>query len=462
MKKKNQNLITWKIEYRCDDDFSEYIENYNKVLRFTYNRLFENPDMSTKEVTEMQKSMKHKPENVGSHLMNCTRYDALALIETSDEPIIFGGKDNFVKRCQNKIDKATFLKNRLLPLYSIGESPQYGNRLFTIKSNLTIIFKPDRQHHYELTLLNIGKNRRKDFEKLIELQNNKNIAITYKIDDKYIYITFDYSKLEQSFYKVKKNRIIAIDMNPNSVGWSIVDWFDSNKYNVVASGIFSLKPLNDKQQSEHIASNHSKSKYYNNKRKHEIIDIASELFTLCKHYKCEVFAMEDLNIESKDLQKGKSTNRLTQNQWCRNLLANQIRKRIKSSSTLLVEVLPQYSSFVGNLIFRKLRLPDECLASIEIGRRGFEFSTQYIFKRRLPKKVIVFPENDSVNSQLSISLAEIGIDVSESIDWYKLYTVIKESKTKYRFSLSDALIAHSESLFSKFYKQKYLQTYIFV
>lgn len=460
--KKNQNLITWKIKYSCEQDVSNYIEDYNKVLRFTYNRLLENSKLSTKELTALQKGMKNKPGSVNSHLMNSVIFDAKGLVERFDKPIIFGGRNNFVKRCQHKINKETFKKNRLVPLSSVGESVKFGNRLFTIQSNSQILFKPDRQHHYLLNLTNVGKNRRTDFEKLIKLQNSRSISITYKLDFDYIYLTFNYNKLKQNFYKVKQNRVISIDMNPNSVGWSVVDWQDGNNANLVASGIFSLKPLNDLQKSLHVSSNSNKSEYFTNKRKHEIIEISKQLYELCRHYRCEIFSIEELNIKHNDLQRGNKTNRLVQNQWCRNLLTNQIRKRVNSSSTTLVEVQPQYSSFIGNLVFRHLQLPDEILASIEIGRRGFEFCVQYIFNRQPHQKTVVFPQMETVKNQLSISLAEIGVDVPELVNWKNLYSVVKKSKVKYRFSLSDAIQRHSESLFSKNHKQKYLQTYIFV
>ena len=58
--KRKQNLITLKIEYICENDFDWVIDNYGKILRFTYNRVIENPKISTKELTLKQKEMKSK------------------------------------------------------------------------------------------------------------------------------------------------------------------------------------------------------------------------------------------------------------------------------------------------------------------------------------------------------------------------------------------------------------------
>lgn len=466
MMKKNQNLVTWKIKYSCEQDLFDYIDSYNKVLRFTYNRLIENPDMTTKELTEKQKSMKHLPECVGSHLLNSAAFDARALVAANTDPIIFGGKLNFIKRCQHKIDVETFRRNKLVPLYSVGESASHSNRLFRIMDGNKILFQPDRKHHYTLQLLNVGRNRSKDIKVLQEFQKNCSIPITYKMDFDYIYMTFDYNCLYQNMYKVKQNRVIAIDMNPNHLGYSVVDWKDGSHYHVIESGTFSLQKLNEYQNSLNVSSSDTRYKYVVNKRKHEIIHLAERLFEICKHYRCEMFVIEDLNFnksnKSKQNKKSKKFNKLVKNQWLRDLLVCQLRKRVNCSSTTFIEAIPQYSSFIGNLVYRQEKLPDEILASIEIGRRGFEFTTQYLFNRRPRQKTVIYPQVETVKNQLSISLAEIGVDVPELTDWLNIYGVVKKSGTKYRFSMSEAILSHSDSLFSKFYKHRYLDTYVFL
>ena len=91
--KTNQNMVTLKIEYTCEDDFSYFIDSYNLILRFTYNRLVENSEISTRELTKKKKGMKNAPD-VNSHLYNSAIYDARSLVSKSDKPIIFGGGMN--------------------------------------------------------------------------------------------------------------------------------------------------------------------------------------------------------------------------------------------------------------------------------------------------------------------------------------------------------------------------------
>ena len=393
---------------------------------------------------------------IGSYLRCSAIFDAKSLISKSDKKVIFGGKKLFVDRCKNKVSKEDFCNRKLRPVTCVGEACKGGNRLFKIVDESTVEFRLNRNNHFTLHLSGIGVKRKRELEKLIALQNSNSVSITYKLDLDYIYITFDYNKIKDYSYKINENRVFAIDMNPNSIGWSVVDWKSESQYQIIQSGTFSLKPLNDYRDSKSVSFDSDIHKYVTNKRKHEVIHVAKELFNLCKHYKCEIFAIEDIKMMSSDKGKGRNYNKLVNNMWLRDLLVQQIRKHILASSTTLVEVQPQYNSYIGNLIFRCERLPDECLASIEIGRRGFEFATQYLFNRRQRKKTVVFPELKLVKEQLIQSLEELNIDVPNLSDWKNILFAVKESKVKYRFSTSDARKCHVEGLFSKFYKQKYL------
>ena len=458
MKKKNENPITMKIKYSTDELSLGYIfhvrEDFNKVLRFTYNRVVENPKYSTKELTAFQSKL-NNIDGCKSHLKNSCIYKSKEIYNQNkdDNPqkVIFGGRKNFINRCKLNISNEEFVEKRTLPIYSVGESNQHGNRLFKIVDNHTIIFKPDKQHHIQLNLENVGKNREKTLLKLIELQKANCISLTYELDLEYVYITYDNSIFENYRYAIKSNRTMAIDVNPNYIGWSVCDWKQDYDFHLVASGMFSLEPLNRYQDSLSVSSDSKEAKYITNKRKHEVIEIAKELFKLCKHYHCEVFAMEDLSMKTSNLGKGRKLNRLINGQWNRNLLFQQIRKHILSSSTTLVEVQPQYSSIVGNLVNRNLELPDPVLASIEIGRRGHEFSCQYIFARRQHDKTVILPSLETVKESIIQSLEELGIDAPEFSDWKELWSVVKKSKVKYRFPLLERL---SNSPFSQKYKQK--------
>ena len=191
----NSNIITLKIKYSTDEQSKtrilEYIKNYNNILRFTYNRLHENDRLKTKEITELQKSMNNI--FVDSHFKNSTIFDSKTLLH--NDKVIFGGKKLFIDRCQNKISKEEFQIKKLRPLYSIGESPQKGNRKFSIITENHIIFKPTRKEHFLLEI-NPSRNYQKYLLELSDLANQKKIPIDFKLGLEYIYISFDLNKLK--------------------------------------------------------------------------------------------------------------------------------------------------------------------------------------------------------------------------------------------------------------------------
>ena len=249
MKKKINNPITLKIKYTCTDVGLETVNNiialYNPVLRFTYNRVEENPKQTTKELYAIQLSC-NRDEIIGSHLLNSAQYHAKAIYEAkTDKPVIFGGRSNFIRLCQHKITKEEWDELRRVPLYSVGESNQKGNRLFQIINTETILFKPNRNTHIELHLQSVGNNNIKKLKRLMDLQNQKAIPLTYQLNKEYVYITYDNSIFEHYEYPLKSNRVMAIDLNPNYIGWSITDWNEDYNFHLVNSGMFSLKSLNN-------------------------------------------------------------------------------------------------------------------------------------------------------------------------------------------------------------------------
>ena len=461
MKNNEINQITLKIKYSTDEQSKtrilEYIKNYNNVLRFTYNRLHENKDLKTKEITVLQKSMNNI--FVDSHFKNSAIFDSKTLLH--NDKVIFGGKKLFIDRCQNKISKDKFQLKKLRPLYSVGESDKKGNRKFSIITENHIIFKPTRKEHFLLEI-NPSRNYQKYLIQLSQLSNERKISIDFKLDLNYIYVSFDLNKLksEKVISEKIKDRYFAIDMNPNYVGYTIIDWIDSQNYKIVDKGAISLKDLNDYDDSlkgKGFASDSKERKYVSNKRNYEISDIAHKLERIANHYQCENFVMEDLSIPSKDNGKGKRFNRLCNQQWCRNRFCNILKKLCKLDKIKILEVIPNYSSFIGNLVYRSEKLPDFVLSSIEISRRGYEFNHQYILKDKEQKKNIVFGNFDEDKVVYIQSLEELNI--SEQFSSFKeLYDKVKKSKVRYRFPLENC----SYAVFRKKHIKTYQTLYKFV
>ena len=434
-------MIALKIKYTTTEDnlnlIKEYRKQYSSVLHFAYNRRYEG--VSEKNIEQQINSLNNIPL-IKSYLKRCAVKNATQLIKDGDnKQLIFGGKKNFIDRCRGKITKDEFLNKRLSKLFIIGEANQHGNRMVVINDDLeSFTFKPTIKNRIVLSINGSYKRYKTLLNRLYHLQQDKQISITYQLDNEYIYLTYNETLLNQFIdYKPIKNRIFAIDLNPNYVGWSVVDWKNSSKFKVVKSGVISIKDINDIDFGLKGKSSESKERIYiNNKRTFETYEISKLLVNTAKYYRCEVFGLEELNIKSKDNDKGKHFNKLVNNVWNRNKLVNNIKKRCNIYSIRVMLVKPNYSSFVGNFLFRDLKLPDMVLASIEIGRRCYEFKNQYIDKTKDKRKNIILPDVNDFKDRYVKSLEEFNIP-GEIKNLVEIYNFLKKSKGRYRLSLDD-------------------------
>ena len=425
-----------KIKYKTDkeslDMIQDYMRQYSSVQHFVYNRIQEGK--SQKEIKSQIKLL-NNIDLLDSWFIQCSFYDIPKV-----DKVIFGGKKNYFQRLKNNISKEEFKSKRLSSLYSIGEvvnKSVKGNRKFHIEQDLeNISFKPNKNTKINLQL--IGLNKRKQIlSKLYQKQERKEIKIAYKLDLEYIYIIFEETDIYNYETKFIKNRVLSLDLNPNYIGWSIVDWKSENEFNVVKSGIYSIKKLNDKDfdlKNKGYSSESSERKYISDKRIFETLQIVKNIINKSIYYKCQIISIEDLNIKTLDLNKGKRLNKLINNSWCRNAFVNNLTKRCNIHNIKLLKVKPEYSSFIGNFLYRSLHLPDMVLASIEIGRRGYEFYNQYISKTKEIKKNIVRPNLSMFQKLYLKSLEEFKLQPTYK-DLIELYYFFKKSKLKYRLSI---------------------------
>ncbi len=420
------------------------MQQYTSVNHYVYNRIQDG--LSQKQIKQQIKSL-NNIKYLDSWFIQCSFYDI-----PQKSKVIFGGKKNYFDRLKGLITSEEYKEKRLKPLYSIGEvvnKSVKSNRKFHIEQALsTITFKPNRSTQINLNLIGIG-NRKYILQKLYLKQEQKQIKIAYKLDLDYVYICFETTDILNVQIDHINNRVMSIDMNPNYIGWSIIDWKSESEFNIIKSGLISIKQLNDKELKLKGFSSESKErKYITNKRNYEIIQVVKNLINKAIYYKVQLFSIEELSIESKDTGKGKRFNRLINNQWNRNSFVNNLEKRCNIFGIKLLKVKPEYSSFIGNFLFRSLNLPDPVLSSIEISRRGYEFYNQYITKQKEIKKNIIQPEIGQFKHLYTKSLEEFGIQDNQ-LDFIKLYYVFKKSKLKYRLSMDQFNLQ-----FSRFFSNK--------
>ena len=428
----NIELMNYWILQSCIDDACGIVKSRDSLMKLDSQKLQSYKDDLKCLQDKLNESKKIKTINSKINKLN----NKIQKLQSKSYKIVFGGRSLFEQRCKHNINHDEFKQLSVNPLYSIGDK-EHTNRLFNFISNTEILFKPSKSNHF---ILNISdKVYKKHIQNIIYIQENKLCPITYKLDNSYIYISYDTSVIDNGIKYTHKvnNRVMSIDLNPNYIGWVITDWKSEPQFNIIKSGVISIKQLNDKYfslKNKGLSSDSPERIKLNNKRKYEIFEISKQLINICIYYKCQLFGYEQLKIYSDDKNRGKRFNSLCNNLWCRNELVNNLVKRCDIFGIKYIEVKPEYSSFVGNFLFRSLNLPDMCLASFEISRRTYEFYNQYIIKTKDIKKNIVFPDLQMYNSFLTKSLEEFGLKTT-FVSLQNQYNLFKKSKTMYRLSI---------------------------
>ena len=410
---------------------------FNNMVRYAYNRLNDNEGLKEKDL----RSIVNKTFNQPSWLTQCAIKDAIYLYKANkakgnSKPAIFGGLKNLKDFLLGNKSKAQYKLDKLVPITFQGGACNYGNRMFNFNFNDNeLIYKPNRKQHYTLTYKQPRKNILRDLLQLQELSKQNKIAITVKLNvpTKKLYIIFDECKLEYEKYTdLKTNRIIGIDLNPNAIGLSILE-FDKNNsesFKVLHKEVIDTYKLNRKTIS-------------NNKRKFELIEICYHIDKLLKTWKCSRICLEDLNINSSNKQKGKEFNRLCNNVWCRNLVINKLKLLSTMHGYFITEIHPAYSSFIGNILYGSEDTPDMVASSIEIARRSYnKFKTGHFYP------AIQF---DHLNEQWKQTLDGLN-------SWKEMFEKAKRSGLKYRFLLLDCI---KNAVFSKNYIKQCIILYTF-
>ena len=426
-------MKTIKLKIMNPIDLDYELRTYNSVVHFAYNRFHDDSSAKEKDVrSQVNQLFKGK---LNSWLLQCAIKEGKSIQERNEsKKVIFGGKSLYKRYLRGFICKEEFDKQRQLPISSQGEMLQNGNRMFDFHlDNQSLIFKVSRDKHIDIQLGHIHRNLQKELNKLNELCYDKKATVSIKLNNEYIWITYDEKLLCNSvkFNRLKDNRILGLDLNPNYIGLSVIEFDKEDDFKVLHKQVFDLKELTDKNISK-------------NKRQYEIIKICHTISNLINYWKCKKLSIEDLNIKSSDKGQGKNFNRLCNNVWDRSLISNKLLMLSNIYSYELVEVNPVYSSFIGNLVYGDETTPDMVAASIEIARRGYKkYEKNWFYP--------VF-NVDCLDERWKQTLTGVR-------NWKDAFLQIKNSKVKYRVLLNDIV---QNAVFSKFNRKSKVTIYSFL
>ena len=444
------------------DENKEIITSLQKDYTIAFHKMYNNmelmkdPDFikslplkSKKQIEYLQKEVEsfydRNEANKLKILANITKlesYDDLALNQfqhlqclkkSLNKNICFGNKTELIKLSKGKGDINIWRESRLLPLVFYGETSRYSNRFFDLKdvSNGNILFKLEATD-IRIPIIFNAKKHLKELIKLEVLIKNRKIAITVKLTKNKLYITFDESILNntnidiKAFYKTikdvkdkderkvlihqryiehennlkkgKLDRYLAIDLNPNGIGYCVLD----KDVTVIDKGYIDV--------SKTIKAD---------KRRYETSIMIKELFKLIKHYRCHTIIMEELNFKSTNLGN-KISNRKVNNLWNRTIISEIINRRCNEEGILKIEVNPCYKSFIGNIQYNEY---DPIAASMEIGRRGIHKYSKGGF----------YPELDITN----FINDEMYDEIKGCLTWKDLKALFDTAKRSYRRELNE-------------------------
>ena len=430
-------MKTVKLTISNNIDVLDDMRAFSSIVRVAFNRYQEG--LEEKEVRAYCTSM----FNHNSWFIQSAIKEAAALYKLNgDKRILFGGKNNLHQYLKGLIDKATFKYRRMFPIGIQGEKRRKGNRLFSFDlENQRLTYKPSKDRHVDIQFLPMKKKIADELSKVQELAQQNKITVSVKLSEKYLWLTYDETLIRDERYKkLQSRRVLGIDMNPNYIGMSVIEFDKNDEFKVLHKQVFDLSKLTI---SSGKPSTDSSSKYLTNKLRHETIAIAHEISKIVDVLKCKTGAIEDMSIKPKDQKKGKKLNKLCNNKWERRVFVNKLKMLANLHKFNLVEVNPAYSSQVGNIAYGDENTPDMVAASIEIARRAYrKFNKGWFY----PRFNIQFRDE-----QWKQTLGTVE-------NWKELFRKIKETGLKYRFLLQDYI---QNAVFSKNYIQKCYSIYTF-
>ena len=420
-------MKTIKLPVSFNASIEEDIRVYSSVVRYSFNRFQEG--LKIKEIYHLCS----EKFNLGSHLLNCANREAQNLFKREgNKKVIFG---DFKRRIKGLISNEEFKISKSRGFTSEGECPQKGNRHFKFDIfNNIIIYKRNKKEHISLELPNLKKKLKEELFKIQYLMEEKKLPVTIKLKNGFIFITFDESVIhnELRLKDLKSNRVMGIDLNPNYIGFSVLEFKEDDSFEVIRKGVFDVSLLN--------------KDFKKNKKHHELRELNQKLIRICKHYKVSKICIEDLSMKSSDKSQGKIVNRLCNNQWNREVTISNLKVLASTHGIEIVEINPIYSSFVGNIEYGDENTPDMVASSIEIARRGYKkFSKGWFYPTLNLEKV---------RNKFNQWKEEIYSDVKS---WKELFLKIKKSGMRYRFQLNE-----SDAVFERFYHKMNIKTYFYI
>jgi len=347
---------------------SELRRRQSRVIRSAYNRLVEGIALK-----DLYQNLRAHAVGQGLHtwLLLSAMTKAKALYQMRPEGgVVFGGKKGLIDRTRDKMDPAEWKKRRLAPLVIEGHARSYGsqggNHLATLDMTNTrlVLHAPGRDFILKLKLSCRSREYRRRLE-CLQARSEALRDVPFSVSVTETTVAIGWKDPGTVSKTGRSDRVLAIDLNPNRIGWAVVEKIGDHRCRSVAWGLFEYPELNRRLG---LASDDPKVAAQDNKRQHELSILAKRLVLIARHCQASWIVTEHLSLPFRS-KKGK-VNRLVNRCWYRTGFVQCLVRRLEEAGLRHGQVDPAYSSMIGNSLWADLlKVPDPACAALEVGRR---------------------------------------------------------------------------------------------
>ncbi len=394
---------------------------YSSIVRSAYTLSKSHNINDVKQIIDQR----FQSTNIGSWLTHMAVREGLDIRSThEDKKIIFGGKKDFIRRQKNLITNEEWRLKRLRPLFSSGETRASGNRIFRLSEDGSICWMTINRQTIELRLADLRGNWNRLIKQIAILAKANEISLTFRLDHKFLHISFDEKDLRKlppgvslqmakdhdadiglirkkgrprqanyippktkNIYGIrpvhhewkeqivcKNNRAVGIDINPNWIGITAVEFKPLNPTDL--NNLKNIKILD--YRLIHFGLGQQDNKHV----MRELLAKTNEkIINLCRSWNVGVVYHENGLGRLRAGGRNRSLNRLI-NGWGRQVLLSNLQRKCNLANIQLKGVWGGYSTTIGNLSFE---IPDACAAAGEIARRGHKVFISNDYKNVIPR-----------------------------------------------------------------------------
>lgn len=131
-------------------------------------------------------------KGIDAWLIHCATLEALTLFkQVPDGKMIFGGKDEFKRRCKGLISRDEWREKRLRPLRSVGDAFFSGNRHFRLDADGRVVTLTILGRAVQIMLPECAGKWGRLLPAISRLAANNEMALSFRLSGKHLDITFD-------------------------------------------------------------------------------------------------------------------------------------------------------------------------------------------------------------------------------------------------------------------------------